>query len=67
MNLAVAEAKAALMSFRAENRLELLHLIIKAPSAFAMFLGHRLNGVCKVQLYDWVDGTYTPTAILEAG
>jgi len=66
MNLAVAEAKAALMSFRAENRLELLHLFIKAPSAFSMLLGHRLNGICKVQMYDWVDGTYCSTAILEA-
>ena len=66
MNLAVAEAKAALMRFRAENRLEQLHLFIKASSAFAMLLGHRLNGICKVQLYDWVDGTYSSTAILEA-
>lgn len=66
MNLAVAEAKAALMSFRAANRLELLHLFVKAPSAFAMLLGHRLNGICKVQLYDWVNGQYCATAILDA-
>ena len=62
LNLAVAEAKQALMRFRSANRLELVHLFIKAPSVFAMALGHRLNGVGGVQLYDWVDGGYALTA-----
>lgn len=66
MNLAVAEAKAALVKFRSEARLQLLHLFIKGPAAFAMLLGHRLNGVCTVQLYDWVDGSYRATASLDA-
>ena len=66
MNLSVAEAKAALVKFRSEHRLEVLHLFIKGPAAFAMLLGHRLNGVCKVQLYDWVDGGYRATALLDA-
>lgn len=66
MNLAVAEAKAALVKFRSEHRLKVLHLFIKGPAAFSMLLGHRLNGVCKVQLYDWVDGRYRATACLEA-
>jgi hypothetical protein len=66
MNLAVAEAKAALVKFRSEHRLGVLHLLIKGPAAFPMLLGHRLNGVCKVQLYDWVDGGYRATARLEA-
>ncbi len=64
MNLAVSEAKAALVQFRSGNRLTKLHLFIKAPSAFAMVLGHRLNGVANVQLYDWIDGRYLPTAAL---
>jgi SMODS-associated and fused to various effectors sensor domain len=66
MNVVVAEAKAALVRFRSERRLEVIHLFIKGPSAFSMLLGHRLNGVCKVQLYDWVDGAYRATALLDA-
>jgi hypothetical protein len=62
MNKAVAEAKSALVAFRARRRLDVVHLFIKAPSHFAMMLGHRLNGVGPVQLYDWVDGRYVPTA-----
>jgi len=65
MNLAVNEAKSELVRFRADTRLDILHLFIKAPSAFSMLLGHRLNGICKVQLYDWVDGAYRATALLE--
>lgn len=64
MNKAVAEAKAALAAFRARHRLEVIHLFIKAPSHFAMVLGHRLNGIGPVQLYDWVDGRYVATARL---
>ncbi|MDO8905946.1 dsDNA nuclease domain-containing protein [Hydrogenophaga sp.] len=64
MNKAVAETKAALVSFRSRHRLEVIHLFIKGPSHFAMMLGHRLNGVCRLQLYDWVAGRYVPTALL---
>ncbi len=64
LNLAVSEAKAALMRFRSELGLTKLHLFIKAPSVFAMVLGHRLNAICTIQLYDWVDGRYVPTALL---
>ncbi|MES3013181.1 MAG: dsDNA nuclease domain-containing protein [Pseudomonadota bacterium] len=67
LNLAVAEAKQALMRFRSAHELELVHLFIKAPSAFAMTLGHRLNGVGCIQLHDWVDGCYVQTATLHAG
>lgn len=66
LNLAVAECKTALVRFRSQGGLSKLHLFIKAPSIFSMALGHRLNGVCAVQLYDWVDGTYIPTAFLTA-
>lgn len=66
MTLAVNEAKAALVKFRSENQLDVIHLFIKGPSAFSMLLGHRLNGVCQVQLYDWVDGNYRATARLVA-
>lgn len=64
LNLAVREAKSALVSFKSENKLSKLHLFIKAPSFFTMVLGHRLNGVCDIQLYDWVNNSYIPTAYL---
>ncbi len=67
LNLAVAEAKQALLRFRTSNQLELVHLFIKAPSVFAMAFGHRLNAVGGVQLYDWVDGGYALTATLSDG
>lgn len=64
LNRAVADAKAALVQFRAAHSLTKIHLFIKGPSHFAMSLGHRLNGVTIIQLYDWVDGVYRPTALL---
>lgn len=65
LNTAVNEVKAALVAFRSRHRLSRLHLFIKAPSVFAMALGHRLNGVGVVQLYDWVEVAYRPTAELK--
>lgn len=64
LNLAVAEAKAALARFRSEGKFKKVHLIVKAPSVFAFALGHRLNAVGPIQLYDWVNGTYLPTIAL---
>jgi SMODS-associated and fused to various effectors sensor domain len=65
LNTAVNESKAALASFRARHGLTRVHLFIKAPSVFAMALGYRLNGVGTLQLYDWVDVAYKPTAELQ--
>jgi len=64
LNTAVHEAKAALVAFRSARQLRRVHLFVKAPSVFAMALGHRLNGVGPVQLYDWVVNAYQPTALL---
>ena len=52
LNTAVQEAKVALGEFRTRHQLERIHLFIKSPSVFAMALGHRLNGVGRIQLYD---------------
>ena len=64
LNLAVAEAKSALTQFRSEHALSKLHLLVKAPSVFAMVLGQRLNGLGTIQLYDWIDGRNVPTVLL---
>jgi hypothetical protein len=64
LNTAVHEAKVALMEFRGRHQLQRVHLFIKAPSIFSMALGHRLNAVGNIQLYDWDQGKYIPTAQL---
>lgn len=64
LNSAVNETKAALVAFRSRHQLSRVHLFIKAPSVFAMALGHRLNGVGTLQLYDWVDTAYQQTSEL---
>ena len=64
LNTAVHEAKTALVAFRTAHQLQRLHVFLKVPSVFAVVLGHRLNGVGEVQLYDWVDSSYHPTALL---
>jgi hypothetical protein len=61
LNTAVAEAKSALATFRSNQQVHLLHVFIKGPSFFAMALGHRLNALGEVQLYDWVGSAYLPT------
>jgi len=66
LNLAVAECKAALVRLRSQGGMSKLHLFIKASPIFSMVLGHRLNGICAIQLYDWVDGAYIPTALIVA-
>lgn len=65
LNTAVSEAKVALMEFRARHQLRCVHLFIKAPSIFAMALGHRLNGIGRIQLYDWNQGRYVQTLQLD--
>jgi hypothetical protein len=64
LNTAVAETKAAVVAFRSRHQLSHIHLFVKAPSFFAMALGHRLNGVGEVQLYDWVGNGYAATALI---
>lgn len=64
LNRAVHEAKVKLAEFRGRHQLSCIHLFIKAPSVFAMALGHRLNGIGVIQLYDWDQGKYIPTVRL---
>jgi hypothetical protein len=61
---AVEDAKAAIAQFKAQNRLPRIHLFVKGPSFFAMGLGHRLNALGRVQLYDWVERCFVRTVLL---
>lgn len=64
LNQAVAHTKSQLVKFRSDRQLTTLHLFLKTPSFFAMVLGHRLNGLGRIQLYDWIDGRYVRTVVL---
>ncbi|GIZ51889.1 hypothetical protein NCCP691_19030 [Noviherbaspirillum aridicola] len=62
LNGAVHDAKAALVDFRSTYGLTHIHMFLKGPSFFAIAIGHRLNALGEVQLYDWVANSYHPTA-----
>lgn len=66
LNTAVHQAKTAMAEFVSSHQLTRLHLFIKGPSFFAMAMGHRLNGLCDIQLYDWVDSKYLKTSQISA-
>lgn len=65
LTAAVEDAKTAMARFKAQHRLARIHLFIKGPSFFAMGLGHRLNGLGPIQLYDWNAGRYWATVQID--
>lgn len=66
LTAAVEDAKRTLADYRSQRALRRLHLFVKGPSHFAMALGHRFNALGEIQLYDWVDTSYRPTALLRS-
>lgn len=64
LTAAAEDAKRFLAEYRSQRALQRLHLFVKGPSHFAMALGHRLNALGEIQLYDWVNSAYRPTALL---
>jgi hypothetical protein len=64
LNRSIHEAKVKLAEFRGRHQLSCMHLFIKVPSVFAMPLGHRLNGIGVIQLYDCDQGAYIPSVRL---
>ncbi len=52
LNLAVREAEIVLTLFKSDNKLSKFPLVIKVLSVFTIVLGHHLNSVCDIQLYD---------------
>lgn len=65
-NTSIVEAKGEILAFRGKYQLACIHLFVKAPSFFAMSLGNRLNGVCELLLYDWIEGSYQQTAMISS-
>jgi hypothetical protein len=66
LTAAVEDAKRILADVRSHRAPQRLHLFLKGPSHFAMALGHRLNALGEIQLYDWVDTSYRPTVLLRS-
>ena len=65
INLAVRRAKELITDAVAGAEAKTVHLFLAVPAPFALFLGHRLNTVGRVQCYEWVNGSvYTPTCLL---
>ena len=53
VNAAVSGAKNAIARELSVARARVVHLFIAGPSAFALFLGHRMNAIGDVQCYEW--------------
>ncbi len=67
VNLAVQNVKVHLKRALHESNAQTIHLFLATPATFALFLGHRLNGVTSVQCYERRAPTeYVPTCRLKA-
>jgi hypothetical protein len=52
INVAVKNAKAGLSNALRKSGARTIHLFLATPATFALFFGHRLNGVASVQCYE---------------
>lgn len=67
INVAVNNVKASLADALKESSARTIHLFLATPATFALFLGHRLNGVTSVQCYERrAPAEYAPTCLLKA-
>lgn len=67
INVAVSNAKASLAHALKESGARTIHLFLATPATFALFLGHRLNGVTSVQCYERrAPAEYARTCLLKA-
>lgn len=66
VNLAVIGAKRAVIDALRPKGVRKVHLFLATPSPFAFILGHRLNSLGQVQLYEHQGGqTYCPTCLID--
>lgn len=65
-NQAVQKAKLTIQEEVTKTQGKKIHLFLAVPAQFALFFGHRLNTVGKIQCYEWVSpNTYVPTALIQ--
>ena len=64
-NVAVQKAKSAIQELASKTQAKKIHLFFAGPAQFALFLGHRLNTLGKIQCYEWIPpNTYIPTGLI---
>ena len=65
-NLAVQKAKLVIQEFISKSQAKKIHLFFAGPAQFALFLGHRLNTLGKIQCYERISpNAYVPTVLIE--
>ena len=66
-NRAVQRAKSIIQEAVTKTHTKKIHLFLAVPAQFALFLGHRLNTLGKIQCYEWTaPNKYIPTVLIEA-
>lgn len=67
INKAVKDVKIRIAKVLSEASCNTVHLFLAGPGTFALFLGHRLNGLAAVQCYEHkAANVYVPTCLLKA-
>ena len=65
-NRAVQKAKSMIQEFVSKSQGKKIHLFFACPAQFALFLGHRLNTIGKIQCYEWTSpNAYVPTVLIK--
>ena len=65
-NRAVQKAKSMIQAFVSKSQAKKIHLFFAGPAQFALFLGHRLNTIGKIQCYEWTSpNAYVPTVLIK--
>ena len=64
-NRAVQKAKLTIQELTSKIQAKKIHLFLAGPAHFALFLGHRLNTLGKIQCYEWTPpNKYVPTLLI---
>lgn len=65
-NRAVQKAKSMIQEFVSKSQGKKIHLFFAGPAQFALFLGHRLNTIGKIQCYERISpNAYVPTVLIK--
>ena len=64
-NRAVQKSKLTIQEAVTKTQAKKIHLFLAGPAHFALFLGHRLNTLGKIQCYEWTGpNKYVPTVLI---
>ena len=65
-NRAVQKAKSMIQEFVSKSQAKKIHLFFAGPAQFALFLGHRLNTIGKIQCYERTSpNAYVQTVLIK--